>query len=251
MVEFLPNNIREYYNLYTKSYIRNYGDIIQAFRPSDNEELLDYIARSAGINWKLKILDMGCGIGGPAIYFAKKWNIELDGVTISDVQYEISNQNLKKENLFNKVKVYDMDFHYLDNNIIKDEQYDIVLFLESLGHSNNIVMALMQAYKKLKKGGTLYIKDFYFKKSVDEDETRVFSKIIKNINANYFYNTLELDIVKKNLQDLNFQIEFIRPFNFKDDITCRSKFEKENGIDIFEGQKVNPADWLEIKCIKN
>jgi cyclopropane fatty-acyl-phospholipid synthase-like methyltransferase len=232
------------------SYMKNYGDVMQAYRPNNKEELLDYIARSAGINWGLKVLDMGCGIAGPAIYFAKKWNVFVDGLTISNIQCDIANEKIDEDRLGSKIKVYDMDFHILNDDLIWDNEYDIVIFLESLGHSNNIMAALSQAYKKLKKGGILYIKDFYKKKPKEQLEKQLIDNIINNINENYYYHTLDLEILKSTLESIGFKIKFIRPFEFIDDISCRERFENENKIDIFEGNAVNPADWLEIKCIK-
>lgn len=249
-MEYLPNKIRSYYNLFTMSYMKNYGDVIQAYRPNNKEELLDYIARSAGINWGLKVLDMGCGIAGPAIYFSKKWNVFVDGITISNVQCEIADFRIKEENLVSKIRIFDMDFHNLNNDLILDKKYDIVIFLESLGHSNNIKAALSQAFRKLKKGGILYIKDFYKKKPKEQLEKQLIDNIIKNINENYLYHTLDLEVIKSTLKSIGFEIKFIKPFEFIDDKSCRERFENEHKIDIFEGNAINPADWLEIKCIK-
>ena len=60
-----PEQVKQYYNEMTKSYLDIYGDVIQAFRPTDTVKLLDYIGRSAGINWNLNVLDLGCGVAGP------------------------------------------------------------------------------------------------------------------------------------------------------------------------------------------
>ncbi len=245
-----PEQVRNYYNMMTQSYLDIYGDVIQAFRPSDTDKLLDYIGRSAGINWNVNVLDLGCGVAGPAIYFAKRWNANVDGVTISEVQIKEGNNKIEKADLDNKIKLYLGDYHHLDSNMIKDNYYDVVLYLESLGHSNDVQSAIQQAADKLKTGGVLYIKDFYKKKVENKNEQQKIDKIIDNINQHYSYNTLDLDELRISIKNAGLEIKFVKPFDFIDDINVRFEFEKENKLDIFEGLEINPADWLEIKCMK-
>ncbi len=251
MSSFSPQQVKEYYNKMTASYLDIYGDVIQAFRPTDTVKLLDYIGRSAGINWNLRVLDLGCGVGGPAIHFAKRWNANVDGITISEVQLNEGNCKVEQAQLQHKIKLHLGDYHQLENTVILDNQYDVVLFLESLGHSNNIELAIQQATQKLKPNGAIYIKDFYKKKVADAIEQQKIDKIISNINQYYSYSTLDLYELKNAITNVGLEIEFIKPLDFMDDITVRYNFEKENQLDIFEGQNINPADWLEIKCIKN
>ena len=248
----LPIQVKEYYNQMTASYLENYGDVIQAFRPSDTEKLLDYVGRSAGLNWKLKVLDLGCGVGGPAIHFAKRWNVQIDAVTISDVQFNEAQKKVEIAQLAENISLYVGDYHHLENLTIQDNFYDVVLFLESLGHSNDVVLAIKNACKKLKVGGVLYIKDFYKRVVNNTSEQQKIDAAIDNIDKYYCYNTLSLEQLKTTLLLNNFTIEFIKTFDFVDDIQVRKKFEQANNIDIFEGKpKFYPADWLEIKCIKN
>jgi len=249
--KFTPEDVKLYYNKMTSSYMEIYGDVIQAFRPTETESLLDYIGRSAGINWNLKVLDLGCGVAGPAIHFAKRWNANVDGITISDIQLSEGIRKIKEEQLGAKINLYLGDYHHLEERIIPNNDYDVVLFLESLGHSYDVQSAIKNAYTKLKKGGGLYIKDFYKRQVENKDEQKKIDRVISNINKNYTYNTLNLAEVKKALKICGFEIQFIKQFDFIDDIKIRYEFELQNNIDIFEGQtEFYPADWLEIKCVK-
>ncbi|MFN8236819.1 MAG: class I SAM-dependent methyltransferase [Chitinophagales bacterium] len=251
MAAFTPEEVRKYYNTMTTSYLEIYGDVIQAFRPGDTDRLLDYIGRSAGINWGMNVLDLGCGVGGPAIYFAKKWNVQIDGVTVSEVQKETADKKIADNLLSGQISIYQGDYHQLELLPLKDNQYDIILFLESLGHSYDVAAALKQAALKLKKGGCLYIKDFYKKQVQDEKEQQKIDRAIANIDHYYAYNTLDLEKVLSALEDAGLQVLFAKPFDFADDISVRYAFEQKNGIEIFEGQpEFYPAEWLEIRCIK-
>lgn len=245
-----PKDVQHYYNEMTASYLEIYGDVIQAFRPTNTEKLLDYIGRNAGINWSLKVLDLGCGVAGPAIHFAKRWNAKVDAVTISEVQFYEANYKIKSENLETNINIFLGDYHQLEKLSLQKD-YDVVVFLESLGHSNNVELALQNAFNKLKSGGTLYIKDFYKKEVEDKKEQEKIDKVIDNINYYYAYNTLNLNSTIEILNKIGFKISFIQAFGFTDDISVRYNFELKNNIDIFEGQEeFYPADWLEIKCIK-
>ncbi|MCB0511692.1 MAG: hypothetical protein R2760_11710 [Chitinophagales bacterium] len=63
--------VKNYYDKMTRSYLDIYGEIIQAFRPSKTKNLLKYIALSSELKKNMNILDVGCGVCGPAIYLQK------------------------------------------------------------------------------------------------------------------------------------------------------------------------------------
>lgn len=239
-----------YYNKFTDHYLKIYGNVIQAFRPKSTKKLLDYIAESSGLKRGDYILDAGCGVCGPAIYFAKKYNIKIAAITISSVQVEKAKETISLQNLTSKISVEEGDYHYLTKQF-KQNSFDSIFFLESLGHSQNPTLAIEEAYKVLKPNGFIYIKDFY-KKQVDNQDLQLkIDKVIGNINEAYKYATLDLNTVIMALRRQGFEIEFIKKFDFKDDITVRYNFEKELNIDVFEDlEEFWPAEWLEIKCKK-
>ena len=80
--------VAAFYNTNTDKFLAVYGDIIQAFRTNDVNDYLDYTISNAELKDGQKILDAGCGVGGPASYFASKINREVEGITIYDVQYQ-------------------------------------------------------------------------------------------------------------------------------------------------------------------
>jgi cyclopropane fatty-acyl-phospholipid synthase-like methyltransferase len=234
----------------TQSYLEIYGDVIQAFRPSHKKDLLYYLAKSSGLKRGMHILDAGCGVGGPAVYFAKEFRVNVDGITISPVQVQEANMRVRAEKVEKSVAISEGDYHHL-SDYFKAAAYDAVYFLESLGHSNNPDMAIREAQSVLKKGGYIYIKDFYRKISNDAAQQARIDRVIGNMNKHYSYNTLDLSDVLHSLRIAGFEIIFIKRFDFKDDIGVRFEFERVNQIDIFEGMdEFWPAEWLEIKCIK-
>jgi cyclopropane fatty-acyl-phospholipid synthase-like methyltransferase len=80
------NDVRDFYNRYTDKFLQVYGEVIQAFRTKDVSKLLAYEMESMGLEAGNEVLDAGCGVGAPAIYFAQQLPVQIEAVTISDVQ---------------------------------------------------------------------------------------------------------------------------------------------------------------------
>lgn len=90
-----------------------------------------------------KILDCGCGWGGPARLLINELKCKLTGVTISQEQ----------ANSIKDFTVYCSDlFDY-----IPDEKYDIALFIESFCHLNDPTKVLKNLHNNVEK---IIIKDY-------------------------------------------------------------------------------------------
>lgn len=250
MANHTPERVREYYNRFTGKYLELYGEVIQAFRPGRTKDLLKYIANSAGLKKNMRIVDAGCGVCGPAVFFADNYKVHVDAVTISDVQQQEGERRVANARLKEKVRVVCGDYHEL-TAYFQQGAYDAVLFLESLGHAEDPAKVIREAAALLKPGGFIYIKDFY-RKEVDDPEFQArIDQVIHNMNVHYTYNTLRLTPVIEALRKPGLEIDFIRKFAFNDDTSVRAAFESDLKIDIFEGlPEFYPAEWLEIRCVK-
>lgn len=229
--------VKDYYNKWTRKYLDSgYGNIIQAHRPADVEKLLDYIAEKSGIKDGFEILDAGCGVCGPAIYFAQKFNVNITAITISETQVELSKANLAEAGLQERVNIQLIDYHKLEE-CLEPESYDLVIMLESFGHSNNPAKVFTGIEHVLKKEGHLYIKD-YFKKPLTGSNTRkkAMKRIINNMNNIYAYNLPSLENTIKLIRNTDLELEYITrnqlPLQNEDSVLS---FEKIHGIDLFEG----------------
>ena len=214
-----------YYGKYQQGYNEIYGDMIQAFRPGSDEELMRAIVSGAGLVDGMSILDAGCGVAGPAIWLADHLDLQILGVTISDIQVIEAHAKVTAAHLEENVNVVLGDFHELPA-IVKGNSFDRVLYLESLGHAGEPAKAIAGAYEVLKPGGAIYIKDFYYKVLSDPYWSERVRKTIDNINKYYSYNTLNLTDTIIALRAVGFEIDFIRKYAFKDDISIRYEFEK-------------------------
>ena len=247
---YTQSDVKKYYDTYTRKYMDIYGDVIQAFRPKRTKTLLNYLIKSIGIKYHHRLIDAGCGVCGPAIFFAKEKKCFIDAITISDQQVDIAQKKIHDANISKYVQVRDGDYHLL-SSYYTPLSYDGVIFLESLGHATNPTLVLQEAYSCLQNGGFIYIKDFFIKKVNNPSHQAKIDKVIQNMNNGYSYNTLNLTDTIDALRAMDMEILYIKKFDFADDTTIRAKFETALNMDIFEGlPEFYPAEWLEIKCIK-
>jgi cyclopropane fatty-acyl-phospholipid synthase-like methyltransferase len=149
-----------FYDAYHDQFMRVYGSVIQAFRTKDVDHLLDYQMSSMGLQPGQKVLDAGCGVGIPAIYFAQHAGVEVDAITISQKQYDAALKNVTAENLTSQVRVVKGDYHRLPE-YFEPESYDVIYFLESFGHSKSKEYLINVCWAMLKPGGLLYVKDLF------------------------------------------------------------------------------------------
>jgi len=229
--------VERYYDQWTRCYLENgYGDIIQAHRPKDVNELLQYISQSAGMKNGMKILDAGCGICGPSVFFARHFDVHITAITNSSEQVKLSNENIKRNSLNNKIEVFKADYHELGRYFEK-ESFDLIIMLESFGHAVSQKEVLAGTEQVLKKEGCLYIKDYFAKEITGSRERKAgMKKAMKNMNKVYAYNLPDLNSTIQTLRKLNMNLQFVKktdvPLYNVDSVVA---FEKQHNIDIFDG----------------
>ena len=243
------SEVGKYYDEWHDRYESVYGDIIQAVRPSSDQELLEYLTQSIGLKPGMRIVDAGAGTCAPAVHFAKNMGVRVDALTVSSKQLQASNNRIQKEQVSELVYCRLGDYHELDF-IYENESYDAVVFLESLGHAQDSEKVLKAAVKLLKPGGFIYIKDFYPRETDDLELAERIRKTIENINRQYVYNVLDLHETLTTLRKCGMAILHIGPVGFQDDTGVRVEFESRFNIEVFDGGEFASAEWLEIKCAK-
>ena len=87
-----------------------YQKLINLIKPKDNS----------------KVLEIGCGWGGFAEYFGKKYNAKLDCITISKKQYDFAKERIHKAGLNEKVNIEIKDYRDLQN------KYDSIVSIEMI-----------------------------------------------------------------------------------------------------------------------
>lgn len=148
------NSINKYYNSIADTININLDNNYTSSRFSSNIEkhysiMLD---RSGGFE-NCRILDAGCGLGGffKFVYNKKKYNcfgVDFSKNSINILKNAVPNANL----------------HVADYNFLpfSDDFFDVIIFCESIGYSNNLEQTIRESLRVLKNHGRIYIKDFVF-----------------------------------------------------------------------------------------
>jgi ubiquinone/menaquinone biosynthesis C-methylase UbiE len=116
------------------------------------------LAEMADVESHHKVLDAGCGVGGSSIFLAKEIGCGVTGITLSADQVDKARLNAAKYGAGDKVKFRVANFLNLP---FDDQSFDVVWCIESVCHANEKGDFLKEAFRVLKKSGTLVVADFF------------------------------------------------------------------------------------------
>ncbi|WP_229402161.1 methyltransferase domain-containing protein [Micromonospora okii] len=114
-----------------------------------------------------RVLDIGCGIGEPAIRLATAHDIEVVGVSISERQVQRANDRAASAGLADRLSFQLADAMDLP---FPDESFDIVWAMESMHHMPDRWHVLRQAARVLRPGGQVAIADFLLVPGADGEK---------------------------------------------------------------------------------
>ena len=121
---------------------------------NENQAIIDL----AKVRRGQKVLDAGCGVGGTAIYIAKKTAAFVVGITLSQKQVYLAKKNAKRHKVDKLTQFFCQDYSKtnFDNNT-----FDVVYGIESICHAYPKSKFLAEAYPILKPRGKLVVADGY------------------------------------------------------------------------------------------
>ncbi|MDI2031359.1 methyltransferase domain-containing protein [Saccharopolyspora sp. TS4A08] len=109
------------------------------------------------------VLDVGCGIGGPALRTARRTGARVTGITVSEAQIEQAKAVARSEGLR-------LDFQLADALRLPfpDASFDAVFALESMMHMPDRRQVLGEIARVLRPGGRLVLTDFFERAPIPE-----------------------------------------------------------------------------------
>lgn len=115
-----------------------------------------------------RILDAGCGVGGPALWLARHYDAEVVGVSLSDAQIAKAREHADREGLADMVRFERADF---TATAFADASFDVVWAQESVCHvpADAKKAFLAEAERVLRPGGRLVMEDWFRPATIERD----------------------------------------------------------------------------------
>lgn len=113
--------------------------------------LIEQLVAFAEIKSGSRILDVGCGLGGSALWLAENLGCSVLGLTISPVQAGIARRAVRRANLRERVQIEERDASRLQF----DPVFDAIWVIECSEHLSDKASFLRSARSTLKPGGVL------------------------------------------------------------------------------------------------
>ncbi|BFZ61224.1 Delta(24)-sterol C-methyltransferase [Saitoella coloradoensis] len=146
-----------YYNLATDFYEYGWGSSFHFSRYYKGEPFYQAIARhehylalKMGLKEGDKVLDVGCGVGGPAREICSFSGANITGLNNNDYQIARATNYSAKRGLSHKLNFVKGDFM---NMQFKDETFDAVYAIEATVHAPTLAGVYGEIFRVLKPGG--------------------------------------------------------------------------------------------------
>lgn len=119
-----------------------------------------------GLKDGMKVLDVGCGVGGPAREIVRFAGVNVVGLNNNDYQIQRATRYSKREGLSNKLTFTKGDFmqmHFPDNS------FDAVYAIEATVHAPNLEGVYSEIFRVLKPGGIFGVYEWLMTDNYDNN----------------------------------------------------------------------------------
>ncbi|KAH0564917.1 Delta(24)-sterol C-methyltransferase [Trichoglossum hirsutum] len=162
---------RHYYNLATDLYENGWAQSFHFCRFNKGEPFHQalarhehYLAHMMSLRDGMSVLDVGCGVGGPAREIAKFAGVNITGLNNNDYQIERATRYAQKDGLSDKLKFVKGDFmsfgekdansfFQLKQMSFPDNSFDAVYAIEATVHAPALEGVYSEIFRVLKPGG--------------------------------------------------------------------------------------------------
>ncbi|KAI5967022.1 ERG6 [Candida pseudojiufengensis] len=210
-----------YYNLVTDFYEYGWGSSFHFSRYYKGEAFRQatarhehYLAHKMNLNENMKVLDVGCGVGGPGREITRFTDCEIVGLNNNDYQIERANFYAKKYKLDHKLSYVKGDFMQMD---FEPETFDAVYAIEATVHAPVLEGVYSEIYKVLKPGGVFGVYEWVMTDAYDENNEE-HRKIAYGIEVgDGIPKMYKREVAEKALQNVGFKIEYEKDLADVDD----------------------------------
>ncbi|BAE61033.1 unnamed protein product [Aspergillus oryzae RIB40] len=168
--------VNNYYDLVTDFYEEAWAQSFHFCRFTVGESFLQalarhehYLAYKLGIKRGMEVLDVGCGVGGPAREIARFTGCQVVGVNNNGYQIARATRHTQKAGLEEQVSFCKGDFMHLD---FPDNKFDAVYVIEATVHAPSLQKVYEQIFRVLKPGGRFGVYEWVMTDRFDESNPK-------------------------------------------------------------------------------
>jgi sterol 24-C-methyltransferase len=201
---------KDYYQLVTDFYEYGWGQSFHFAPRAKGEPYKASIARyehhlalRLGLKPGHRVLDVGCGVGGPMRSIARFSQANITGITIAPYQIERGRAHCEKQGLSNLCELVEGDFNAMP---FEEGKFDAAYTIEACCHAGDRRGPFKEVFRTLKRGGLFAGYDWCMTDSYvpgDENHERIKLGIEKGNGVARLVKTKELDAA---LKDAGFEL---------------------------------------------
>lgn len=165
---------RQYYNLATDLYEYAWGESFHFCRFAFGEPFAQaiarhehYLANQIGIKCDMKVLDVGCGVGGPAREMVKFTGCHVTGLNLNEYQVQRARNYAAREGLEHKLEFVQSDFMAMP---FPDNSFDAVYVIEATCHAPSLQGVYSEIFRVLKPGGVFGVYEWLMTDAYNNDD---------------------------------------------------------------------------------
>ena len=169
--------VREYYDLCSEFMVFSWGESLH-FAPLSPQESLEesklrhqrLMMAKLELRQGMTVIDVGCGIGGPARRVVREAGVRVVGVNNNEIQLEKAKALNTEAGLDHMVEYLACSF--MDMGAIADNTFDCGYAIESTCHAPDKEGAFAEIYRVLKPGALLWGQEMCMTDKFDSDDSR-------------------------------------------------------------------------------
>lgn len=168
---------RQYYNLATDFYEYGWSQSFHFCRFGPREAFAaaiarheHYLAHTINIRPEMQVLDVGCGVGGPAREIARFTGASVTGITINEYQVQRATRYAAQDGLPpSRCAFVAGDFMRLP---FDEASFDAAYAIEATVHAPSLRDVYAQVFRVLKPGGVFGVYEWVMTPAYDNDDLR-------------------------------------------------------------------------------
>ena len=202
---------RHYYNLATDLYEYGWAQSFHFCRFSKGEPFRQalarhehYLALQMGVKEGMNVLDVGCGVGGPARKIAKFTGASIVGLNNNDYQIERAGIYAQQEGLGEQVKFVKGDFMQM---AFPDASFDAVYAIEATVHAPSLEGVYGEIFRVLKPGGVFGVYEWLMTDAYDNSNPRHRQIRLDIEQGDGISNMEKIEVGVKAMKAVGFELE--------------------------------------------